>query len=135
MDIVKTNQWLKRAGLKAETEGLIIAAQDLSLPTRNYQANIFLKNPDQTQYVDCVNKKNESIEHLMSNCCTLTAIEYEEMHDKRGHYIYLKVSKYYGILDCEKWEKHQPKPITESKGATILWEFTIQTYKKKNKEE
>ena len=28
------------AGLNAETEGLIVAAQDQSLPTRNYQANI-----------------------------------------------------------------------------------------------
>ena len=31
---------MKNAGLKAETEGLIIEAQDQSLPTINYQANI-----------------------------------------------------------------------------------------------
>ena len=46
IDIVKTNQWLK----SAETKGLIIAAQDQSLPTRNCQANI-IKN------IDCMNKK------------------------------------------------------------------------------
>ena len=33
-------QWLKTSGMKGETEGLILAAQDQSLPTRNYQANI-----------------------------------------------------------------------------------------------
>ncbi len=39
VDIVKTNRLLKSAGLKVETEGLIIAAQDESL-LGNYQANI-----------------------------------------------------------------------------------------------
>ena len=36
IDIVKINWWLKIAGLKDETEGLITAAQDQSLPTKNY---------------------------------------------------------------------------------------------------
>ena len=35
--------------------------------------------------------------------------------------------KNYGILDYEKWHKHQPKPITESKEAYILWEDEILT--------
>ena len=45
VDQDKTHRWLKAAGLKAETEGFIIAAQDQSLPTRWYQHNI-LKKPD-----------------------------------------------------------------------------------------
>ena len=32
-----TTQWLNSAGLKRETEGLILAAQDQSLATNNYQ--------------------------------------------------------------------------------------------------
>ena len=35
VDHHKTNQWLKSSGLKAETEGFIIAAQDQSLATRS----------------------------------------------------------------------------------------------------
>ena len=39
VDQDKTHRWLKAADLKAETEGLIIEAQDKSLPTRWYQHN------------------------------------------------------------------------------------------------
>ena len=39
----KTYRWLKAAGLKAETEGFTITAQDQSLPTRWYQHNILTK--------------------------------------------------------------------------------------------
>ena len=40
IDQANTHQRLKCAGLKAETEGFIMAAQDQSLYTRNYQANM-----------------------------------------------------------------------------------------------
>ena len=45
VDHDKTHKWLKAAGLKAETEGFIIAAQHQNLPTRWHQQNI-LKKPD-----------------------------------------------------------------------------------------
>ena len=35
-------------------------------------------------------------------------------------------------MDCEKWYKHQPEAITEAKGATIHWDFAIQTNRKIN---
>ena len=35
-----TNQWLKPGGLKSETEGFIIAAQDQAIKTNYYRHNI-----------------------------------------------------------------------------------------------
>ena len=35
--------------------------------------------------------------------------------------------KYDGILKSEKWSKHQPAPITESKKATIVGDLAIET--------
>ena len=68
----------------------------------------------------------------MFGCAILSPIEYKERHDKIGHCIYWKVCKYTGISDCEKGYKHQPEPITESKRATILKDFVIQTDRKNN---
>ena len=39
-DQKKTHQWLPSAGIKAETEEIILATQDQSLLTRNYQAKV-----------------------------------------------------------------------------------------------
>ena len=41
-----THQWLRNSGLKAETEGFIIAAQDQSLPTKLYQHRIINNGSD-----------------------------------------------------------------------------------------
>lgn len=41
--IAKPNPWLRITGLKAETEGPIIAAQDQSRPTKSYFAR-FVKD-------------------------------------------------------------------------------------------
>ena len=38
VDQGSTHQWLRSAGLKAGTEGFIMATQDQSFFTRNYQA-------------------------------------------------------------------------------------------------
>ena len=75
---------------------------------------------DQTQYVDCANKKTKSIVHLASGFSIATPIEYKEMHNKIGIYIHWKICKYNGILDCEKWYRHQPELIAEAKGVTII---------------
>ena len=49
---VSTHQWLRNYGLKAETEGFIIAAQDQSLPTKIYQNRII--KMAQIQNAECV---------------------------------------------------------------------------------
>ena len=46
VDKDKTHQWLRGTGLKAETEGFIMAAQDQSLFTRNYQSKIAKNGTD-----------------------------------------------------------------------------------------
>ena len=60
----KIHQWLRRSGLKAETEGFIFAAQDQNVSTRNYQASK-LKNGTDPRCSICT-QYDGTIDHLIS---------------------------------------------------------------------
>ncbi len=79
VDQVKTNKWLKTHGLTAETEGLIITAQDQSLATRSYHHRIIRDGigPQCRIY----GKHKESIDHIISGCSELAKTEYIQRHN------------------------------------------------------
>ena len=70
VDVEATLQWLSSSELKAETEGFIFAAQDQSLFTRNYQANIIRNGTDPKRRF--CGERVETIDHLISKCSVLT---------------------------------------------------------------
>ena len=84
VDQKKTHQWLPSSGLKAETEGFILAAQDQSLFTRNYQAKV-MKNRTDPRCCICT-QYEETIDHLLSGCPTLTPNEYLNRHNRVAQY-------------------------------------------------
>ena len=125
VDEVKTNKWLKSIGLKAETEGLIIAAQDQSLATRSYHHRI-MKDGTDPQCRIC-GKYEETVNHIISGCPELAKTEYIHRHDKAASYLHWEICKEYKIKTAEKWYEHQPKTITENGEVTILWDMPIHT--------
>ena len=84
VDQEKTHHWLRGMGLKAETEGFIMAAQDQSLFTRNYQSKI-VKNGTDPKCRFC-DQYDETIDHLVSGCPILTQNEYKNRHDRVGKF-------------------------------------------------
>ncbi|XP_078357225.1 uncharacterized protein LOC144642106 [Oculina patagonica] len=128
VDHHKTNQWLKSSGLKAETEGFIIAAQDQSLATRSYHARI-IKDGTSPLCRMC-NKYDETIDHIVSGCPELSKTEYTHRHDKAAAYIHWKVCHNYNIETSEKWYDHEPETVTENEDVTILWDMPIHTDRK-----
>ena len=66
VDFKQTNNWLKGTGLKAETEGLIIAAQDQSLASRLYHRKIIKDGT--SQLCRLCSRYDESIDHILSGC-------------------------------------------------------------------
>ena len=67
IDRANIHQWLRCSGLKAtDTEGFIMAAQDQSLYTRNYQANM-IKNGTDPRCRLCEDKV-EKIDHIVAGC-------------------------------------------------------------------
>ncbi|XP_063585774.1 uncharacterized protein LOC134763144 [Penaeus indicus] len=118
VDQTATHQWLRSSGLKAETEGSILAAQDQSLFTRNYQANI-LKNGANEKCRFCDTHK-ETIDHLISGCPVLALNEYKNRHDRVGQYLHWTICNSYNIKTCEHWYEHKSEPVVEGENATLL---------------
>ncbi|XP_063591903.1 uncharacterized protein LOC134768991 [Penaeus indicus] len=125
VDQTATHQWLRSSGLKAETEGFILAAQDQSLFTRNYQVNI-LKNGANEKCRFCDTHK-ETIDHLISGCPVLAPNECKNRHDRVGQYLHWTICNSYNIKTCEHWYEHKPEPVVEGENATLLWDFSIHT--------
>ena len=117
------HQWLKNSGLKVETEGFIIAAEDQSLPTKLYRhSNI--KNGSDPKYRMCHNC-GESIDHIVSGCPVLDKDEYLHRHEQAAAYIHWNICKHYNVPAAEKW--YEPNTVTENDECTILWDMPIHT--------
>ena len=125
VDQQKTHQWLRNAGLKAETEGLIIAAQDQSLATRSYRHRI-IKDGTDPQCRIC-GKYEETINHIVSGCPELAKSEYMHRHDKVAAYIHWKICQNYKVKAAEKWYEHQPPTVIDTDSVTILWDMPVHT--------
>ena len=78
-------------GLKAATEGLIIAAQDKSLATRSYHARIIKHSTD--PMCRACNTYEETIDHIVSGCPECAKTEYIQRH-KAVAYIYIHSGKH-----------------------------------------
>ena len=80
VDDYKTNQWLRSTGLIAQTEGLIIAAQNQSLPTKSNFARI-VKDSTSPLCRIC-HKHEETVDHIISGCPELAKTDYLQRHNK-----------------------------------------------------
>ena len=123
----QTNNWLKGTGLKAETERLIIAAQDQSLATRLYH-NKIIKDGTSLLCRLC-NRYDESINHILSGCLEFAKTEYIKRHNNAAAYMHWKILKHYNIKANDKWYEHQPETVTENEKVTILWDMQVHTDK------
>ena len=106
VDTKATHQWLTSSGLKAETEGFIFAAQDQSLVTKNFQANI-IRNGTDPKCRFC-GEKLETIDHLISGCSFLTPGEYKRRHDRVGQYLHWRICNHFKV-STSQLTRHCPK--------------------------
>ena len=102
-----------------------MAAQDQSLNTRNYQANI-IKNGINPMCRLCEDKV-ETIDHIVAGCSILAATEYKMRHDRIGQYLHWTICKHYDAPFARNWYEHHPEPVIEVKSVTIIWDFPIHT--------
>ena len=121
-----TWQWLQRGELKKETEGMIMAAQDQALRTRYIQRAIDGTNIS-PKCRKC-NQKDETINHIASECPALAQNQYKKRHDTVARAVHWNLCKKYQMPCSNKWYEHQPQPVTEMRmqscSGTIVSEQT-----------
>ena len=117
--------WLKQGSLKRETESLILAAQEQAISTNAIKAYID-KSQEQSKCRMC-GERDETVNHLVSECSKLAQREYKRRHDWVGRRVHWEVCRMYGIEVKGKWYEHDAAPVAENDRCKILWDFNIQT--------
>ena len=125
-DAEKTYQWLKKCNLTANTEALILAAQEQALPTRQIQTQIYHIRTDASCRL--CKQAPESIQHIISGCKQLAGSAYTERHNHVAGMVYRSLCAQYDLSQPHYWWEI-PDKVNENDQVKILWDFYIQTDK------
>lgn len=126
IDVEQSFQWMKHTGLKGETEGLIMAAQDQALNTRYYSKHVMKQ--ENTDICRMCHQQPETVDHIMAGCTKIAADMYLERHNKVAAELHLDVCKHYGIqTQAKNWYEHKPERVAENDDVTVLWDSQIHT--------
>ena len=82
----KTWTWLRKGNFKRATESLLIAAQDSAIRTNHIKARI--DTTQQNSKCRLCGDRDETINHIISECCKLVHREYKARHDWVGKVIH-----------------------------------------------
>ena len=121
----KTWTWLKKRNFKRETESRLIAAQDNAVRTNHIKTSID-KTQQNSKCRQC-GDRDETINHIISECCKLAQKEYKARHDWVGKVIHWELCKKCKFGHNNKWYLHNPAPVLENDTHKLLWDFNIQT--------
>ena len=117
--------WLRKSNLKRETESFLIAAQDNAIRTNHIKARI--DKMQQNSKCRLCGDRDETINHIISECSKLAQKEYEERHDCLSKVIHWKMCRKFQFDHTNKWYMHNPAPVLENDSHKLLWDFNMQT--------
>ena len=122
VDKDKAWEWSRRSDLKIETEA-IFAAQEQALRTNFVKFSIdkSVKSP----LCRLCNQKDETINHIVSECKMLANREYKRRHDNVARLVHGKLCYKYDANRSEKWYQLQPGVVVENERCKILWDVTV----------
>ena len=118
----KTWTWLRKRNFKRETESLLMAAQNSAIRTNHIKAGI-----DKTQQNSKCGDRDETINHMISECSKLALKENKARHDWVGKGIHSEICKKFKFDHTNKWYMHNPAPVLENDTHKFLWDLDIQT--------
>ena len=121
----KTWTWLRKGNLMRETESLLIAAQDNAIRTNHIKARI--DKTQQNSKCRLCGDRDETINHIISECSKLARKEYKARHDWVSKVIHWEMCRKFQFNLTNKWYMHNPAPVLENDSHKLLWDFNIQT--------
>ena len=118
----KCGHW--KWNFKRETKSLQIAAQNNAIRTNHIKARIDLVQ----QIGRCwlCGYRDETINHIISNCSRLAFKEYNTRHDWVGKVIHWELCKKFKLDHTNKWYAHNPAFLLENETHKLLCDFAIQ---------
>ena len=113
----KTWTWRRKGNFKKETESLLKAAQNNAVRTNHIKARI-----DKTQNSECrlCSERDETINHIISECSKLAQKGYKIRHDRVGKVIHWEIYKKLKFDHTKKWYMHNPASVLENHTHTPL---------------
>ena len=116
---------LRKENLKRETDNVIRTNNINVIRTNNIKA-IIDKTQQNSKGRLCFDR-DETINHLISECSRLAKNEYKARHDWVGRVIHWKMCRKFQFDQTNKWYMHNPAPFLENDSHKLLWDFNIQT--------
>ena len=118
----KTWTWLRQGNFKRETESLQISAQNNAVRINHIKARI--DKTQQNSKCRLCKDKDETINHIISECIKLAQKEDKTRHDKEFHRDMCKKLKF---DHTNKWHIHNPASVQENNTHKLLWVFDTET--------
>ena len=75
----------------------------------------------------CNGDRDETINHIISECSKLAQRGYKARHNWVGKVIHWEMCKKFKFDHTNKWYMHNPAPDLENDLHKLLWDFNIQT--------
>ena len=107
----KTWTWLKKGNFKRETEFLLIAAQNNAIRTNQIKARIAKTHPNSKRRL--CGDRDETINHIISECSKLAQKEYKTRHDWVSKVIHWEMSEKSKFDHKTKLYMHNPAAVLE----------------------
>ena len=104
--------WLKKGNFKRETESLLKASQNNDIRT-NYIKTIKDKTQQNSKF-RLGGDRDETINHIISECCKLTLKECKTRHDWVDKVIHRELCEKLKFDHTNQWYMHNPASVLEN---------------------
>ena len=121
----KTRTWLRKGNLKREKESLLLARKNNAIRTNQIKARI--DRTQQNSKCRLCGVRDETINHIISECSKLGQKEYKTRNDWVGKVIHWEMCKTFKFYHTNKWYMHNLAPVLENDTHKLLWDFDIHT--------